>query len=182
MKKKLLFLGPPGAGKGTQAVRVSNKYSLLHLSTGDLLRAEVIEGTELGQQAKQIMDKGELVSDELVLSIVKGKIILKNDGWLLDGFPRNLIQAKALEALLDKINQQIELVILLELADEVLLERLLARGRSDDNEKTIRHRLEVYRSQTSPLVEYYSSQGLLKSVNGNGTMEEIEEKIEEILI
>ena len=182
MKRRLLFLGPPGAGKGTQAERISKSYSLLHLSTGDLLRNEVEKDSVLGKQAKDIMDKGELVSDELVLSIVEQKIILQNQGWLLDGFPRNLIQAKALQSLLEKINQPIEQVVLLEVNDEILIHRLLARGRSDDNEQTIRHRLKVYREKTTPLINHYSNLGLLKGVNGDGEMKEIEKKIEEILL
>ena len=182
MKKRLLFLGPPGAGKGTQATRIASKYRLLHLSTGDLLRSEVQASTELGKEAAFLMKKGELVSDELVLSIVEKKITIQNEGWLLDGFPRNISQANSLEVLLEKIKQPIDLVLLLELTDQILIERLLARGRSDDNEATIANRLEIYREKTAPLIEHYSSLGLLKSVNGEGEVADIEKNIEEILI
>tara|TARA_Y100001968_G_scaffold330872_1_gene383847 strand:- start:1181 stop:1729 length:549 start_codon:yes stop_codon:yes gene_type:complete len=182
MKRRILFLGPPGAGKGTQAIRIASKYGLLHLSTGDLLREEVTAGTELGKEAKLIMNKGELVSDQLVLSIVEKRISNQKEGWLLDGFPRNLVQAASLQSLLEKINQPIEQVLLLELTDEVLIKRLLTRGRSDDTEETIKNRLTVYKEKTTPLIEHYSLLGLLKSVNGDGEMEEIENKIEEILI
>ncbi len=182
MKKRLLFLGPPGAGKGTQASRISTKYNLLHLSTGDLLRSEVKEGTELGKEAAILMDKGELVSDKLVLSIVEKKIISPNQGWLLDGFPRNLSQANSLESLLKKLSQPIELVLLLEVSDQLLIERLLARGRSDDNEETIANRLEIYREKTTPLIEHYSRLDLLHSINGDGGINQIEAAIEEILI
>ena len=181
MKRRLLFLGPPGAGKGTQAMKLSQKHELLHLSTGDLLRAEVEAETNFGKQAKTIMNKGELVSDELVLSIVAQRITTQKDGWLLDGFPRNLTQAKSLESLLEKVKQSIELVLLIEVDDEILINRLLNRGRSDDNEEIIRNRLKIYRQKTLPLIDHYSSLGLLKSVNGEGEMETIEERIEKVL-
>ena len=182
MKRKLLFLGPPGAGKGTQANRIALKYGLLHLSTGDLLRNEVKAGTQSGKQIALIMNNGQLVSDELVLSIVEKKLIQQKHGWLLDGFPRNLIQANALSALLDKISQPIELVLHIELADSVLIKRLLDRGRTDDNEETIIERLKIYREKTTPLIEHYSSLGLLKSIQGEGDINQISKKIEENLI
>ncbi len=182
MKKRLLFLGPPGAGKGTQAERFCEKYAVMHLSTGDLLRAEVKAETTLGKEAADVMNRGELVSDQLVLSIVEKKLIVQSGGWLLDGFPRNVIQAEALEVLLEKIDQPIETVLLLELIDEVLIERLLSRGRADDNEAVIRHRLEVYREKTAPLIQYYRNKGLVKAVEGHGSIEDIENRIQEILI
>ena len=117
MKKKLLFLGPPGAGKGTQANLFCKKYGLIHLSTGDLLRDEVSSGSVLGIKASEIMNKGELVSDELVLSIVEGRLVNINEGWLLDGFPRNVNQANSLKNLLEKIKQPLEGVILIKIAD-----------------------------------------------------------------
>jgi adenylate kinase len=181
MKQRLLFLGPPGAGKGTQAQRLAEQQGLLHLSTGDLLRAEVAACTELGQEAAAVMARGELVSDALVLAIVRSRLEQQaaggGGGWLLDGFPRNVIQADALAQLLEELNQQIELVVLMELDDAVLLERLLARGRADDNEAVIRHRLEVYREQTAPLIAYYRERGLLAPVEACGTVEVIAERI-----
>ena len=182
MKQRLLFLGPPGAGKGTQAEMLCETKSLQHLSTGDLLRAEVSIGSPLGKQASLVMSKGELVSDDLVLSIVEKRLLeIKSRGWLLDGFPRNVVQAETLESLLEKINQPIEAVLLLELSDELLIDRLLSRGREDDNESVIRHRLDVYRDKTLPLIDYYGNQGLLKSVKGDGKIDEIAIRIQESL-
>lgn len=177
MKQRLLFLGPPGAGKGTQAQRLAQHRGLLHLSTGDLLRAEVQAGSELGREAEAVMARGELVSDALVLAIVRGRLQSHQGGWLLDGFPRNLPQAEALDALLQELGQPIDLVVLMELDDALLIQRLLARGRSDDNEGVIRHRLEVYQQQTAPLIEHYRGRGLLEAVEAAGSIEAIEERI-----
>ena len=179
MKERLLFLGPPGAGKGTQASAFCKVKDILHLSTGDLLRAEVAEKSELGLQAASIMAKGELVNDEIVLSIVEKKLTcIKKPSWLLDGFPRNVPQAEALAELLHKINQPIEAVLLLEVEDKLLIERLLARGRSDDNEEIIKHRLEVYREKTAPLISFYQKQGLLQAICGDGEINDIATRIE----
>ena len=182
MKQRLLFLGPPGAGKGTQAERLAAREGLLHLSTGDLLRAEVRAGTPLGQEAEAVMARGELVSDALVLAIVRSRLEGHSGGWLLDGFPRNLGQAEALDALLASLGQQIEVVILLELDDALLVQRLLGRGRSDDNAEVISHRLGVYRDQTAPLVAHYEGLGLLRRVDGAGSIEEIEARLAAVLI
>ena len=181
MKNRLLFLGPPGAGKGTQASLICKDQGFLHLSTGDLLRDEVCSGTELGQEAELIMNKGELVSDEIVLSIVEKKLSEPSQGWLLDGFPRNLPQADLLEHLLQKISQPIQTVIFIEIDDETLTQRMLSRGRKDDNEEVIRNRLKVYRDQTSPLVNHYRNLGLLKSINGCGNIEDVKNRIKEEL-
>ena len=181
MKQRLLFLGPPGAGKGTQAQRLAETQNLLHLSTGDLLRAEVAAGSELGKEAEAVMARGELVSDALVLAIVRSRLQTHSGGWLLDGFPRNVAQADALAQLLDELGQQIELVVLMELDDAVLVQRLLSRGRADDNEDVIRHRLEVYRQQTEPLIAYYRERNLLAPVEAAGTVEEIGERIAALL-
>ena len=185
MKQRLLFLGPPGAGKGTQAQQLAERHGLLHLSTGDLLRAEVAAGTALGQEAAAVMARGELVSDSLVLAIVRCRLEQQREaaasGWLLDGFPRTVTQADALAALLEELGQQIELVVLMELEDGVLIQRLLSRGRADDNEDVIRHRLEVYRQQTAPLISYYREAGLLQAVEADGTVDQIAERIEALL-
>ena len=182
MNQRFLFLGPPGVGKGTQAEILCRARDFLHLSTGDLLRAEVTERTPLGLEVQAVMNRGELVSDELVLSLVEKKLIGSNKfGWLLDGFPRNVAQAEAVERLLKQIGQPIQSVVLLELSDDVLLERLLARGREDDNEDVIRHRLEIYREKTAPLIEYYTKRGLILAVPANGDIEEISCRISETL-
>jgi adenylate kinase len=181
MKQRLLFLGPPGAGKGTQAQRLASESGLLHLSTGDLLRAEVLEGTELGQQAEAVMARGELVSDTLVLAIVRHRLEDNSQGWLLDGFPRNLGQATALDALLLELNQSIELVILMALPDETLVQRMLSRGRADDTEIVIRHRLDVYHQQTAPLIDHYQQLGLLISVDANGTVGDVSAEIKHVM-
>jgi adenylate kinase len=185
MKQRLLFLGPPGAGKGTQAQQLAHDRQLLHLSTGDLLRAEVASGSDLGKEAESVMARGELVSDALVLAIVRGRLAalaaIGSGGWLLDGFPRNLAQAEALGLLLDELQQPIELVVLMELDDAVLIQRLLGRGRADDNESVIRHRLEVYREQTEPLIRHYQELGLIQAIEANGSVDAIAERIAALL-
>lgn len=181
MKKRLLFLGPPGAGKGTQAQQLATAQGLLHLSTGDLLRAEVQAGSALGQEAEAVMARGELVSDALVLAIVRSRLENHQGGWLLDGFPRNLVQAEALGQLLEGLGQQIELVVLMELDDDLLIQRLLGRGRIDDNEAVIRHRLEVYREQTAPLIDHYRKLGLLEAVDAAGSVEAIAARVGALL-
>ena len=181
MKKKLLFIGPPGAGKGTQANLFCEKYGLDHLSTGDLLRDEVSSGSVLGRKASDVMNKGELVSDELVLSIVEGRLENINEGWLLDGFPRNVSQANSLKKLLDKINQPLESVILIKIADDYLIKRLLSRGRADDNSEVITNRLKIYREKTSPLIDLYNKQGILKEIDGNADIDVVFSCIEKAL-
>ena len=181
MKKRLLFLGPPGAGKGTQAYLLCKEQSLVHLSTGDLLREEVESETTLGKIAAEIMNKGELVSDEIVLSIVEKKLMSNLRGWLLDGFPRNLAQAEGLKIFLEKLDQAIQAVVSIEMKDEILLKRLLARGRADDNEQVIRNRLNVYRDQTAPLIDYYGRLGLLRVVDGDAAIELVSNRIKNSL-
>ena len=178
MKTRLLFLGPPGAGKGTQAAGLCESHAMKHLSTGDLLRGEVAAGSELGKEAEAVMNRGELVSDALVLAIVESQMkALDGGGWLLDGFPRTVPQAEALEPLLAQLQQPIEAVVLLELDDAVLLERMLSRGRADDNEAVIRNRLEVYREKTAPLIDYYKTLGLLISVPAEGSVDAVTQRI-----
>ena len=165
---RLIFLGPPGSGKGTQAAQLAQDEQIPHISTGDLLRKAVADQTELGVKAKSYMDKGELVPDQLVLDMVRERLHLPDvqSGWILDGFPRNVAQASALENLLKEVDQVSEKVISLEVPDDLLVERLLGRGRKDDNEETIRRRLEVYREQTAPLIDFYRARGQLKSIDG----------------
>ena len=178
MMHRLLFLGPPGAGKGTQAQRLAEQHQLMHLSTGDLLRAEVRAGSDLGQQVEAVMARGELVSDALVLAIVGERLKTPASGWLLDGFPRNLAQAEALDVLLNDLEQPLQRVLLMELDDDTLVSRLLNRGRPDDTEDVIRHRLHVYRDQTAPLIQHYDALGLLTRVPSHGSVDEVARSIE----
>ena len=182
MKQRLLFLGPPGAGKGTQAERLAAQHGLMHLSTGDLLRAEVRAGSPLGKEAEAVMARGELVSDALVLAIVRERLLQHSGGWLLDGFPRNLEQAESLDHLLAELGQAIEAAVLLELEDALLVQRMLGRGRADDDETVIRNRLEVYQAQTAPLVAHYEQRGLLHRVDAAGEIEAITARVEAALL
>ena len=175
----VVFIGPPGSGKGTQASQLCQHLSITHLSTGDMFRAAIQEETELGVQAKEYMDHGELVPDQLVVSMVADALRSSpcNNGCLLDGFPRSLPQAEALDQMLEEEGKQIDLALELNVDEEVLIDRLLARKRLDDTIDTIHHRLQVYREQTSPLLNYYRERGQLSRVNGNGTVEEVHQQI-----
>ena len=173
MKKHLLFLGAPGAGKGTQAELLSKTNSYLHLSTGELLRKEIDKKTNLGFKVKDIINKGELVSDELVLEIVKKNLDKDNKGWILDGYPRNLTQANSLNEVLIKINQPLEVVFYLDIPEEVLIKRLLMRGRKDDNEETIKTRLNIYKKTTEPLIKYFKDFSLLEYIDADRDLKTI---------
>ncbi len=198
MSRNLIFLGPPGAGKGTQAKKVVDACGIPQISTGDMLRAARKVGSSLGRKAAEYMDSGKLVPDELVIGIVKERIVLADcsDGFILDGFPRTVAQAESLDAMLSEIGRSIDHVVDLVVDDEELIGRLTARRsceacgkiyhlefspppkpdtcecggkliqRKDDNEKTVRQRLEVYHLQTSPLQEYYQDKGLRRKVDG----------------
>lgn len=182
----VLLMGPPGAGKGTQAGLLASSRGLTQLSTGDMLRDHVRRGTELGQRAKTIMDAGDLVPDDVIIGMVRETLAAAPElRFLLDGFPRTPAQAAALDALLAELGTQVTAAIALEADDEELVQRLLRRaeleGRSDDNEATVRNRMEVYRRQTQPLLEYYEGRGALKRVDGIGSIEEIQARIREVL-
>lgn len=172
---RLIFLGPPGAGKGTQAQVLADVFSIPHISTGEILRAAIAESSDLGQQAKGFVDRGELVPDSLILDLIRERLTQPDatNGWILDGFPRNVSQAEFLTKLLADLNQSCDVALNLEVPDSVLIQRLLERGRQDDNEETIRRRLEVYREQTAPVIDFYEKQGSLKSVVGDRPMEEV---------
>ena len=179
MKKHLLFLGAPGSGKGTQAELISQSNSYLHLSTGELLRKEIEMNTILGMEVKDIMNKGELVSDELVLKIVRQNLVKDNKGWILDGFPRNLSQANSLNDVLIEINQSLEVVFYLDIPEEVLIERLLLRGRKDDTEETIRTRFIIYKETTEPLIKYFKDLSLLEYIDADRDLKTISSEIKQ---
>ncbi|MEL6930315.1 MAG: adenylate kinase [Cyanobacteria bacterium J06600_6] len=183
MAKRLIFLGPPGAGKGTQAQMISENYHIPHVSTGDILRAAVAQETPLGKQAKDYMNRGELVPDTLILNLIQDRLSYEDTaaGWILDGFPRNVNQAAFLEELLAKLEQNADCVLNLEVPDEVLVARLLERKRKDDNESTIRRRLEIYHQDTVPVIDFYQQRKTLKSIDGNQTMEEVSKQLNEVI-
>lgn len=169
MNKRIIFLGPPGAGKGTQAKQLAKELDIPHISTGDMLRSAIAQGTDLGHQAQQYVDAGELVPDELLVGLIRERL-QQNDaqkGWILDGFPRNTQQAAFLDQLLHELQHPPTQIINLEVPDEELVKRLLSRGRKDDTEETIRRRLEVYRDQTAPLLTYYHNRDTFVSVDGS---------------
>lgn len=172
---RLIFLGPPGAGKGTQAQVLADICRIPHISTGEILREAIANQTDLGKQAQHYVDQGELVPDSLILDLIRERLQHSDtlDGWILDGFPRNVSQAEFLNTLLLELNQSCNFALNLEVPDEVLIERLLGRGRKDDNKETIARRLEVYREQTAPVIAFYQQQGCLKSINGNQGMDEV---------
>lgn len=189
----VIFLGPPGAGKGTQAKRISDAQGIPQLSTGDMLRAAIAAGTDLGKKCKAIMDAGDLVSDEIVAGIIGDRIeeLDCKQGFLLDGFPRTVRQAEILDEILKAKGRKVDVVLELQVDEEALVERLntrvaetKARGeevRSDDNEETFRKRLGVYTEQTAPLVPYYAGQGLVKSIDGMRPIDEVSAAIKKAL-
>ena len=179
MKKHLLFLGPPGAGKGTQASLICESNSYLHLSTGELLRNEVDQMTTLGIQVKEIINSGKLVDDELVLQIVKQNLVLSKQGWILDGYPRNISQADSLTKVLEEIYQPLETVFYLNVDDEILVKRLINRGRKDDDEKIIRTRLDIYKEITQPLIDYYKKLNILEYIDGDRDLKTISDDIKQ---
>mgnify|MGYP006266229183 CR=1 FL=1 len=179
----MIFLGPPGAGKGTQAKMLSEICGVPHISTGDILRGAVAEKTSLGQKAEKLMAAGELVPDDLMLDLIRERLAQADaqNGWILDGFPRNVPQAEFMDQLLAEISQPYDFVINLEVPDEVLVARLLSRGRKDDSKDVIEHRLQVYREQTQPLIEFYRSRQKLVSIDGNRPMEKVTSAIQAII-
>jgi adenylate kinase len=180
---RLIFLGPPGAGKGTQADTLAHLCHIPHISTGDILRSAVTQKTDLGIKAQSYMDQGELVPDQLILDLVRDRLNQPDveKGWILDGFPRNVNQAVFLDRLLQEIEQACDRVVNLEVPDEVLVARLLSRGRKDDSEEVIRNRLQVYREQTAPLIDFYSDRQQLVSIDGNRSIEQVNGDLKQII-
>jgi adenylate kinase len=211
----IILLGPPGAGKGTQAKRLEQSRGLVQLATGDMLRAAVAQKTEHGRKAKAVMERGDLVSDDIVVAIIAERLDEPDvkQGFVLDGFPRNVAQAEALDRMLDSKSMKLDAAIEMKVDDEALVERISGRfacancgkiyhdrfepprtpgvcdvcgstefvRRADDNEATVRSRLEVYNRQTAPLVEYYGSQGKLRTVDGMASMDEVTQELKEVL-
>lgn len=180
---RLIFLGPPGAGKGTQAQVLASFLQIPHISTGDILRQNVSDKTDLGLKAQSYMDQGELVPDQLILDMIQARLTQEDaaPGWILDGFPRNVAQAAFLDELLVKVGQTYDQVISLEVPDEVLVERLLKRLRKDDTEEVIRHRLSVYHQQTAPLISFYRDRNQLVSIDGNQSMEAVTVALQQVV-
>jgi adenylate kinase len=180
---RLVLLGPPGAGKGTQAARVACRFGTPHIATGDIFRANVAEGTELGRIAQEYMDRGDLVPDEVVIAMVMERLAGDDcrAGFVLDGFPRTVAQAEALDRQLAELGSPLHAVLCFDIAEEELLRRLAGRAaaqhRADDAEQTIRHRLEVFTVKTRPLIDYYRHRRLLTMVDGVGRVEEVTGRI-----
>jgi adenylate kinase len=180
---RIVFIGPPGAGKGTQAEQIIATYKPAHLSTGDMLRAARDAKTEVGLKAERYMSTGQLVPDDIIVTIIAERLQAPDcrGGCLLDGFPRTIAQAEALDRMLADKKTPLDVVLELRVPEEELFRRLAGRGRADDTPEVIRQRLVAYRQQTEPLLDYYGKRGLLKVIQGLGTVEEIFVRIKEVL-
>ena len=180
---RIVLLGAPGSGKGTQAAILTERLGLPHISTGNLLRAAVEEGSELGRQARVVMDRGELVSDDIMLGLIEERLAHTDavGGFILDGYPRNLAQADALDVLLERIGKPVNIAVQIEVDEDLVVARIAKRaqeeGRSDDTEETVRNRMKVYQEQTAPVVGHYQANGKLVCVLGEGTIEEVNARI-----
>jgi adenylate kinase len=185
--RRLLMLGPPGVGKGTQAQRLVEKLGVPQISTGMMLRDAVAAKTAVGLQAREVMARGDLVSDDIVIAVAEQRLAAPDArrGFILDGFPRTPGQAAALDAMLDRLGTPLERCIALIVDEDEIVRRLLKRaqieGRSDDSEETVRKRLKIYHAQTEPLISHYSEQGIVRAVDGLGTVDEVAKRIERAL-
>ena len=184
----IILFGPPGSGKGTQSEMICTKFDLLHISTGDILRDEIQENSLLGKDVKSIVESGKLVSDEIILEIVSATILSEKDkfsGYLFDGFPRNINQVKLLATILSNLRIELDIVLLIEVNQSILLDRILNRknteGRVDDNRETLSSRLQVYASESEPIIKHYTSSNLLKKINGEGEINEVNQRINLVL-
>ena len=184
---RLVLLGAPGSGKGTQAARLREHLQVPHISTGDLLRAERAAGTPLGKQAQAVMDAGNLVSDDIMLAMLEGRFAQPDtaNGFILDGYPRNLVQAAALDKLLERIKQPMDLAVQLDVDYELIVQRLVQRAidekRPDDTPEVVRNRLKVYDEVTAPVIDYYRNAGKLAHLDGVGSLDEVFNRILEAI-
>lgn len=180
---QLILIGGPGAGKGTQADKIKEKYAIPHISTGQMLRDEVAKDSELGMQVKAVMERGDLVADSTILRLIEERLKQPDckAGFILDGFPRTLAQAQGLEPILQKRGDSTVKVLLLEVSDQEMMNRLLARKRADDTEDTIKHRIEKYHSETAEAIDYYAQNGNLIRINGEQSIDEVFGEIVEVL-
>ena len=184
MALRMVILGRQGSGKGTQSLRIAEHYGCVHLSTGDVLRAAVAEGTELGRQAESIMNEGGLVGDDVMIPLVKeriGKDDIVANGVLLDGFPRTADQANGLESMLDALGQKLTVAINLDVAVEEVTQRMMARGREDDTEEAIARRLGLYEAETAPLLDWFAERGLLATVDGLGEESDVFGRLQAVI-
>lgn len=184
---RLVLFGAPGSGKGTQATRLKERLGVPHISTGDLLRAEIKAGTELGLKAKGLMDAGQLLPDDIMLGIIEHRLGEPDakPGFILDGYPRNLAQADALDAVLARIGQPLDVVVKLDVPDSAIVDRCEVRfekeGRPDDNPDTVKRRLSIYADQTAPVADFYKQRGKLQVVDGVGELDEVTQRVLDVL-
>ncbi len=184
---RIVLLGAPGSGKGTQAAILREKLAIPHISTGDLLRAAVRDGTEIGKQAESIMAGGNLVPDDMILGLLKERLQQDDiaNGYILDGYPRNLAQAEALDQLLDELGLPVQEAIQIDVDTDQVVERIARRaeleGRADDDVETVRHRMTVYENETAPVIDYYANRELLSQILGTGSIEEVSARLLSVL-
>ncbi|HEY7196192.1 MAG TPA: adenylate kinase [Gaiellaceae bacterium] len=187
MSVDVVILGPPGAGKGTQAEFISQDASIPHIATGDMIRAAIADGTQLGNEVKAIYDAGDLIPDDLMIEVIRERLSQSDtaDGFVLDGFPRTEAQAEALDSMLGDLDRELSLVLDFEVSEEVAVERLLGRareqGRSDDSPEVVRHRLEVFHQKTEPLIAYYRTRGLLVPIHADRSVGEVSAEVQQVL-